>query len=249
LTTTPFSRWQARRLKRSEILARMLVERIQSMDLSDGDRLESEPSMIAEFQTGRGTLREAFRILELSGVLEVRTGPTGGPTVRRPDIANYGSMSSLFLSMRGVTARGVLEASLILEPPMAARAARYRDDGGLMLLRHALDAELGIGHRDAAGFIAAQMNFADTICDLARSPAIQLHLEGIHWIQANLWRDLVTVEEVQTKVIRSHTAILAAIEAGDPERAEAVTRKDAEASLQYTVNRFKGAIDQPIKWY
>src|ERR1700749_782777 len=101
-----------RQLKRSESIARMLVDRITSSKLKDGDSLESEIVMMEELNTGRGSLREAFPILGLSGTLEVRPGPGGGPIVRHPNLSHFGGMWSLFLRMRGCTYRELMEASI-----------------------------------------------------------------------------------------------------------------------------------------
>ena len=46
-----------RQLKRSESIARTLVDRITSSKLKDGDSLESEIVMMEELNTGRGSLR------------------------------------------------------------------------------------------------------------------------------------------------------------------------------------------------
>jgi DNA-binding FadR family transcriptional regulator len=227
----------------------MLVDRMLSMELSEGDRLESEAWMIEELGVGRGTLREAFRILELSGVLEVRTGPSGGPIVRRPEVQHYGSMSSLFLAMQGATAHEILEASLILAPPMAARAALTRSDEELKALKEALDDELQVGRGDSPGFIRAQANFDDVLVSLGRNRAVQLYLQGNHWITANIWRDLVNVKEVQGAVLRAHRLLYEAIEAEDADRAEYVMRHHLEQSLAYTADKFKATIDLPVRWY
>jgi DNA-binding FadR family transcriptional regulator len=241
--------WSARRLKRSEVVARMLVDRIQSLEMNEGDRLEPEVAMIEELQVGRGTLREAFRILELSGILEVRTGPTGGPTVRRPETDNYGSMTSLFLAMRGATARDILEAVMILEPPMAARAARLRTAEELKDLEQALDDEFAVGRADSPGFMHGLRKFGDALVRMGRNPAIEMYLQGSHWIMANVWREMLTVRDIQAPVLRAHQSIFEAVKAQDDKRAEFVTRRQHEAALAYTLDKFKATIEQPIRWY
>lgn len=47
---------------------------IQENDLKPGDRLPSERALSEQFQTGRHSVREALRILENKGIIEVRMG-------------------------------------------------------------------------------------------------------------------------------------------------------------------------------
>ena len=50
--------------------------------LKPGDKLPSEAELAKQFNVGRQTIREAFRILELSGLLSVQKGFGGGPVIK-----------------------------------------------------------------------------------------------------------------------------------------------------------------------
>jgi DNA-binding FadR family transcriptional regulator len=54
---------------------------VASGRLRPGDRLPAERDLAAKFNVSRNTLREALRALELSGMLELRKGATGGAFV------------------------------------------------------------------------------------------------------------------------------------------------------------------------
>src|SRR5215207_1417327 len=171
-----------RQLKRSESIARLLVDRITSSRLKDGDSLESEIVMMEELNTGRGSLREAFRILELSGILEVRTGPTGGPIVRDPDISHFAGMCSLFLRMNGCTYRELMETNILTVPPIAAIGAQRRNTEHIAALQAAIDLEASIPADDGHAYMAANVAFHDAIARLADNRALYLYLRGNHWI-------------------------------------------------------------------
>ncbi|MBW2000721.1 MAG: FadR family transcriptional regulator, partial [Deltaproteobacteria bacterium] len=50
--------------------------------LNPGDRLPSEIELARQFNVSRQTVREALRILELSGFISVQKGGTGGPLIK-----------------------------------------------------------------------------------------------------------------------------------------------------------------------
>jgi DNA-binding FadR family transcriptional regulator len=50
--------------------------------LKPGDRLPSESELAQEFNVGRQTIREALRILELSGFITTKKGGNGGPMIQ-----------------------------------------------------------------------------------------------------------------------------------------------------------------------
>src|SRR5688500_9940847 len=65
-------------------LARRILEEIERRGLAPGDALPPEAVMAKELEVGKGSLREALRILEVTGFINVRTGAGGGPIVTDP---------------------------------------------------------------------------------------------------------------------------------------------------------------------
>jgi DNA-binding FadR family transcriptional regulator len=238
-----------RQLKRSESIARTLVDRITSSNLKDGDSLESEIVMMEELNTGRGSLREAFRILELSGILEVRTGPTGGPIVREPDVSHFGGMWSLFLRMGGCTYRELMDAAILTVPPIAAIGAQKRNPEHLAALQAALDLEASISPEDGRGYMAANAAFHDAIAHLVDNRAIELYLRGNDWISSIMFAEVVRVGEVQEEVLEAHKHIVKAITDGNSRRAESLMRKHLVMSLEYCDRKFGSMLDQPVRWH
>ena len=57
-------------------------EAILKGKLKTGDMLPSERELKAMFDTSRATLREALRVLEERGLIEIRTGVHGGVLVK-----------------------------------------------------------------------------------------------------------------------------------------------------------------------
>ncbi len=56
-----------------------IQEAILQGRLKAGNKLPSERELQEIFQTSRGTLREALRVLEQKGLITIKTGVSGGP--------------------------------------------------------------------------------------------------------------------------------------------------------------------------
>lgn len=86
--------------------------RISAGDLKPGDRLPAERELAAEFSVSRNTLREALRVLEIVGLLELRQGSLGGAFVRpgNPGVI-VNSLRDLFQS-GSITPRELTDARI-----------------------------------------------------------------------------------------------------------------------------------------
>jgi DNA-binding FadR family transcriptional regulator len=115
---------ERRRVKASLQLAREMVQAIYDGGLKPGDRYLSEADGIRTHKVGRGTYREALRFLEHQGVIVMRSGPTGGVEIGRPDWHNLASTIALLMQFADAPLRSILEARLAIEPGMAELAAR-----------------------------------------------------------------------------------------------------------------------------
>src|SRR5436190_19737315 len=78
---TPLRGAPRRSPKTAEIVARHLADYIIDNELPEGSPLPTEREMLEMLDIGRGTLREALRLRESWGPVEIRQGPQGGPVV------------------------------------------------------------------------------------------------------------------------------------------------------------------------
>ena len=65
----------------------------------------ARPSLLQEFGVSRPSLREALRVLETEGLVQIRRGNVGGAIVRRPTAASAAYHLSLTLRANDVTHR------------------------------------------------------------------------------------------------------------------------------------------------
>jgi DNA-binding FadR family transcriptional regulator len=75
-----------RRAKQNRIyqdVVDQIQEAILDGRLQNGEKLPAERELCELFQTSRGTLREALRVLEHKGLIEIKVGVGGGAVVKR----------------------------------------------------------------------------------------------------------------------------------------------------------------------
>jgi DNA-binding FadR family transcriptional regulator len=113
--------------KTAELVAGRIRRQIVLGELKEGDALPSETALMGEFDISRPTLREAFRILESEGLINVRRGARGGARVQVPSEDVAAHSAGLVLQYRGVTLADVLEARVVVEAPAARTLAKRRD--------------------------------------------------------------------------------------------------------------------------
>src|SRR4051812_39068020 len=93
---------QVRQPRLSELVAAKLRERIVSGQLLDGDLLPKQEDLGQQFGVSKPTMREAIRILESEGLIEVQQGRFGGAVVHVPKVENIAVSMALVLETQGV---------------------------------------------------------------------------------------------------------------------------------------------------
>jgi GntR family transcriptional regulator, transcriptional repressor for pyruvate dehydrogenase complex len=106
----------------SESLAKIIIEHIKNGALVPGSRLPTEKDLMAKYQVGRSSVREAFQSLAIMGILE--THPGQGTFVK--DISkNVIVNPHIFTPLVGSeTNSDFLEARMLVEPAIAGLAAK-----------------------------------------------------------------------------------------------------------------------------
>ena len=74
--------------KTAVLVAQRIIRNAIRSGLEVGGSLPLEKTMLKMYDTGRGTLREALRLLEFQGVIALKPGPGGGPVLLDPDASH-----------------------------------------------------------------------------------------------------------------------------------------------------------------
>lgn len=231
--------------KISEKLAREIVADILLRNLQPGSMLPPEAAMIEAYKVGRATLREAIRLLEVQGVLSVKTGPGGGPVVAQLTAHDFAQMAKLHLQMRRSTYREVLAARMAIEPLMARLAAQAKDRAGLAALRRVIDGfsddteELWQQGADAFHTIVGTISGNSVLDLLGSSLRIIYHsrLEGS-----------VTPVGLRSEITSVHRQIGEAILAGQAEAAESLMRSHMADYAARSAKRHPTELNRAVDW-
>ena len=105
-----------------------IVDQIQTAildgDLAAGDKLAPERELVEMFQTSRGTLREALRILEQKGLIEIRLGITGGAYVKDANAELMAENLAMLIRSHDISLEHLAEFREGVEGTVAGLAAK-----------------------------------------------------------------------------------------------------------------------------
>ncbi len=237
-----------RQEKMSEVIARAIVHDIVHRRLQSGAKLPAEAEMLEQFEVGRPTLREALRILEVQGLIQIRPGPGGGPIVAQANSRDFGRMSTLYYQMTGATFQELVEARLAMEPLMARLAAERRDPAQVDRLMVAISRAEGATVEDDTSWAAASTDFHGTVAGLSGNRVLDLFGESLKDVWLDRIVGLMYPTEARQQVRRDHEAIARAIEKGDARRAERLMREHMEEFLSFVAKRHAGLREEVIDW-
>jgi GntR family transcriptional regulator, transcriptional repressor for pyruvate dehydrogenase complex len=98
----------------SEIVSQVIAL-IRGGKLVAGDRLPPERELAETFGVSRVTVRDALRVLEAMGLVDIRVGSAGGAFVTRPSPSVAGESLSNMLFMGGFAPEQIAETRLVVE--------------------------------------------------------------------------------------------------------------------------------------
>lgn len=164
-----------------------VVEQIQKAifegRLKTGDTLPAERELKKMFNISRGTLREALRVLEQKGLIEIRLGVGGGSVVKAVDTEQISESIGLLIQSQKVSLHHLAEFREDVEGIVAAHAAEKSSSHDIAKLKQLLDqaqacVEKGSSQRNA--FIDIDKQIHMTIADITGNPIYISVLKSIH---------------------------------------------------------------------
>lgn len=200
----------------SSDLAVAVTTLIAEQGLQVGDAIPSLRSLADRFGVAVPTLREALRRLEGVGILEFRhgSGVYVGQDVHRVVLAN-----PVAPRPSGERLGTLLAARLVLEPPIAALAATVRDPAGLDRLNQSLvHAQSCLADGDP-GLARANSAVHAAVAACTGNSVLTETLDSLARVHAHEQAHILELFGDARRDFDEHAAIVAAINAGDSQRA------------------------------
>jgi len=217
----------------SEVIVDQLRQLIRAGKLVPGDRLPSERSLCDRFGVSRVTVREALRVLEASGLVEIRVGARGGAFVTKPSSERVGEGLAELLTLAPMTASDVTEARVVFELgilPMVVERATEEDIAALRsLVEQGLDAL-----EDGSYTMAMSAAFHVRVASCTHNPAVEMLVQSFHGpLLMSLQQAQVAAPLMGPRGAHEHFALVDAIERRDLEQARDIMSRH----LQRTADR------------
>ena len=207
--------------------------------LKPGDKLPSEIELARQFSVGRQTVREALRILELSGFITIQKGSTGGPII---EDTVFNTISNSFLDaflMKKITPEELTVARLETEKAMLYYVINNADASDI----ESLQANILQAKKHAEANIQPfkdNIEFHRLLAKASKNQIFVIVVESILAIVADFFSRLEPEFEVSRRVIGKHEDLLAAIINRDLEKAITLL----EEHILKTGKRFQQIMDQ-----
>lgn len=213
-----------RRSRVYEDIVRQIQDLIADRHLHPGDRLSGERELADALSASRQSVREALRVLDYIGVVEVRPGEgtfvaTTPPTPLDPSLYSLFSERKFLLDL--IEARRILEEGIV---HLAARRATRDDLDAIEEFLKTREAELADGKHDVESDLAFHAMLAEATGNPVMLSAMR-HLNEM-WLQT---REKTGRKDTSPhKALAYHRQILTAVRRRQPAAAWRLLRRHLE---------------------
>jgi GntR family transcriptional regulator, transcriptional repressor for pyruvate dehydrogenase complex len=217
--------------------------------MKDGDRVGSEEELIGRLGVARSSVREALRILESYGVVQLLRGQRGGATWREPQSEQIARSLAMILQWRGATLRTLLDTRRIIEPSIAAEAARCRTAVDLTRLRSCLDDLKAWGGDDTKAQRATAL-FHNLVAEASGNQLISALSQAISWMTASFPHPSGSTRHppAWNRLIRQQASLAQAIEMQDGTLAARRMERMLTATIRELEQRSPETLAAPVVW-
>jgi GntR family transcriptional repressor for pyruvate dehydrogenase complex len=228
---------QAKQRRAFQDVIFQIEEAIIHRKLQAGDKLPAERELKELFQTSRGTLREALRVLEQKGLVRIKTGVNGGAFIREVTTHLVSESLSLLIRYQKIPLKEIAEFREGVEGIVASLAAERKNGRDIQKLEELLDTarfhlDNGISHWDE--FIDTDNTIHMTVAATAKNPVYEAVLRMVHENIVRYYnRFLEKKLEIMEENFEDLCSIVRTIEAGDKEGARLAAEEHVKRFNRY----------------
>jgi GntR family transcriptional repressor for pyruvate dehydrogenase complex len=212
----------------SEAAIEQIKELIVSENLEPGAKLPSERDLVEALGVGRSSIREALRILEIMGLVEVLPGKGAFVKALTGDL--FIPLSEILTSQKE-SLQHHFEARMVLEPSAAALAAKRASAGEVAQLRRNLENfKENLAQENLVGLIRVDIEFHRLVANATDNQTIAVLMNTITRHDFHGWKAALRTSNRPRKTVTEHGRILEAIASGDEKKARSAMRRHLMAA-------------------
>ncbi len=214
--------------KVSDHIITQIRNSILSGQFEPGDKLSSEKELIEQFGTSKATMREALRVLEVMGLIEIRKGIAGGAFIAEVEIKTiiYNIMN--FLHFKQLSIRDITMVRYLIEPTVAFVAASQAEDRDIKNLKKTIGQDNPRNIKLPTG-----INFHRYLSRITKNSILIMTVDFIDNLLATIKANLDLDEEFYLRVRNAHRIILECIIQKDPVAAMIAMKNDVVETGRY----------------
>ena len=203
-------------------ISQNIVEQIRSAilegELKIGERLPPEKDFAEYFGVSKSSLREAYRVLEAYGLLEIRQGMSGGAFIKEVDLTTVKDSLVNYFFFKNPGLSDYTQIRTFIEPPVVRICAEKITDKDIEYLENNISAMEQ--EADGKRFISdLDIAFHKKLVDITGNKIISLIVETIQTALINIKQIVHTDEQFLKMVCGDHKKIVHALRQHDPEKA------------------------------
>jgi DNA-binding FadR family transcriptional regulator len=212
----------------SEVIVEQVRQLMREGQLKPGDRLPAERELCEHFGVSRVTVREALRMLESSGLVDIRVGARGGAFVTTPTSERVGDGLADLLTLSVISAANVTEVRLVLEVGIVPLVCERATDEDLAALDDIIARSKAALH-DGDYTMNLSAEFHVQVARATRNPAVAMLVESFRGpILMSLEEAKATAPEMGELGTDEHQQFVDAVRRRDPEAAASIMREHLE---------------------
>jgi GntR family transcriptional repressor for pyruvate dehydrogenase complex len=206
--------------KVSEMIAQQIKNTILTGAMVPGERLPPERELVGRFEASRNSVREALKILEVSGLLEIRRGC--GVFVADAASRSVSDSFSSILKMRNVSINDLTQARIVLEPGTARLACENATEDDFRKLDQNI-AETAEAFKAGREAVELNVGFHALVAEATHNTVVTLTMNTLFDVVKEASAEIVRSKPMafagSGQAIKYHKKILRAFRQRNPQRA------------------------------
>ena len=221
-----------------EVIVDLLREKIFSGELEIGDRLPPERELAQMVEVSRNTVRQAYHILNVLGIVEIHKGASGGAVIQEPSHRPLTQSLNDLIGLGRMKLNDIVEARLFLEKDIIQLVLKRMTENDLHVLEQYAQKSLDL-IRQGKPAHRQNLAFHYHLADIAGNPVLKMVYASV--------LDLLTLViettadlEMSSIIAEEHLVLIDLLKKKDLDRLTAYTEDHIRGSNQRLIAISKG---------